>query len=113
MSVLDILHEESRRFPIRKQIVARHVYPTVSGTEGSRIGAGFTLWVGMPTGGVGETALVKYDAVYTGMAFVVSCYEDYGKFEPEMVARLLRLDAETPEAKFNNVIDMMDWLNSD
>ena len=67
----------------------------------------------MPTGGFSDNGFVKYDAVCTGIVSVISGHEDYDKYEPEMVRRLLQLDAAEPEAKFNNVIDMMDWLNSD
>jgi hypothetical protein len=109
------LHEDVPEKSHRRStmVVARHVYPTVSGTEGSNIQTEFTLRVGVPTGGVGEFFFGKYGAVYTGAAFIASGCEGYGKYEPEMVTRLLRLDIEAPEAKFNNIIDMMDWLNSD
>jgi hypothetical protein len=110
MILHDVAHDGSRRPPIS---ATSHVYPTISGIEGSCLGAEFTLWTGMLTGGMGDIAGVKYDAVYTGMAVVVSGREDCGEYEPEMVRRLLQLDAKAPEAKFNNVIDMMDWLNSD
>jgi hypothetical protein len=114
MIVQDVLCEAIHSPPIRKQIAPYPVYPTVSGAEGSCIGTGFiTLWTGMPTGEFSDTGFVKYDAFCTGMVFVISGHEDYDKYEPEMVGRLLQLDAAEPEAKFNNVIDMMDWLNSD
>jgi hypothetical protein len=35
------------------------------------------------------------------------------EYDPEMVAALLKADAEQPEATFADVIDMMEWLNRD
>jgi hypothetical protein len=57
----------------------------------------------MPTGPQGESRPAA-------AAMVTSGAEEY---EPEMVDRLLRLEVQAPEAKFNNVVDMMDWLDRD
>jgi hypothetical protein len=32
-------------------------------------------------------------------------------YDPNFVADILKADAETPEASFDNVVDMLDWLN--
>src|SRR5450759_5055702 len=36
--------------------------------------------------------------------------EPEGQYNSAMVSALLQADAEEPEAKFNNVVDMLDWL---
>jgi hypothetical protein len=36
-----------------------------------------------------------------------------GEYDSDFVASVLRADAEAPEASFNNVVDMLDWLNRD
>ena len=86
-----------------------HIYETVSNAEGSRIVPGITLFAaGTPTG-FDDT---KYGTASTAIPMIVREYDEE-KYNPEMVDRLLQLDVEKPEAKFNNVIDMMDWLSSD
>jgi hypothetical protein len=35
------------------------------------------------------------------------------EYNPEMVAALLKADAEPPVATFTNVVDMMEWLERD
>jgi|SRR6185437_5821356 len=32
-------------------------------------------------------------------------------YDPDFVASILQADASAPEATFNNVVDMLDWLN--
>jgi hypothetical protein len=36
-----------------------------------------------------------------------------GEYDPEFVARILNAAAQPPEARFNNVVDMLAWLNRD
>jgi hypothetical protein len=102
--------------PARKAMGIRPVYPmtfTVSGTEGSRIvnssSATFIILSDIVAPGMGTTIAQEYQIAYTSCTSWASDNE----YEPEMVARLLRLDTEAPEAKFNNVVDMMDWLDRD
>lgn len=40
-------------------------------------------------------------------------YADPEEYNPDLVADILRADAEPPEAQFNNVVDMLNWLNRD
>ena len=40
-------------------------------------------------------------------------YADVEQYDPDFVAGILRADAEPPEAQFNNVVDMLNWLNRD
>lgn len=41
---------------------------------------------------------------------ITSGAEDY---DPDFVASIHRADRATPEARFNNVVDMLNWLNRD
>jgi hypothetical protein len=49
-------------------------------------------------------------AVYSMTISTADVGEEY---DHEMVAALLRADAEKPEATFTNVIDMVEWLERD
>ena len=42
-----------------------------------------------------------------------AAYADAEEYDPDFVASILRADAEPPEARFNNVVDMLNWLNRD
>jgi len=88
-----------------------NVYPvteTVAGFQGARIvtvlsdaksalvvGSGWTsnATIGVSLGGEYFTDAQEYDAVF--------------------VESIIKADADSPEASFNNVVDMLDWLNRD
>jgi hypothetical protein len=40
-------------------------------------------------------------------------YAGASNYDPDFVASILQADAAAPEASFNNVVDMLDWLNRD
>lgn len=40
-------------------------------------------------------------------------YVSAADYDPGFVASILQADAAPPEASFNNVVDMLDWLNRD
>jgi hypothetical protein len=67
---------------------------------------GTDQWYGSGSTSVSQGVIVY---AYSGPASIPAEEE----YDPEMVALLLRLDAEAPAAEFDNVIDMMDWLNRD
>jgi len=56
-----------------------------------------------------STSAGQCQAVYTYTG-TTSTAEDE-QYNPDMVDEILRADAAPPEAKFNNVVDMLDWLN--
>ena len=99
---------EEKRVSNRPQ----YVYQTASTASGtgpsiaSGSNAGLVVLCG--TLSIAITGLHEYQIVYPE----VPSFEVREEYDPEMVARLLYLDAQPPEAKFNNVIDMMNWLNS-
>jgi hypothetical protein len=35
------------------------------------------------------------------------------QYDPDFVASILQADAKPPEARFDNVVDMLNWLNRD
>jgi hypothetical protein len=78
---------------------------TVSGSEGARIvttlSAGFGL---AATHYIASNATV--DVWLSGVY-----YAGAGDYDPEFVASILQADTAAPEATFNNVVDMLDWLN--
>jgi hypothetical protein len=110
MSILEGIVDEGRGQHSSGRRYICHTARTVSGNAGARIingsNAEYTI-VGNLIG-FGATVVPEYEVVCMG-TFVASS----DNYQPEMVERLLRLDAEAPEAKFNNVIDMMDWLDRD
>ncbi len=88
-----------------------HVAPitkTVSGFEGARI-------VTALSGGGGISAVAEGSAwssnATIGASLVGVYYAGASDYDPEFVASILQADAAAPEASFNNVVDMLDWLN--
>lgn len=49
----------------------------------------------------------------TPYSLTIATSDKLDEYNPEMVAALLKADAEKPEASFANVIDMMEWLERD
>jgi hypothetical protein len=49
----------------------------------------------------------------TNVSFACTSYAGALQYDPEFVAEILAADAADPEASFNNVVDMLDWLNRD
>lgn len=100
------------------------LYPmanTFSGIGGSRFvnctaGGDLSTTSGTQVTLVSNTGTLTHtDAVTVTQVVIVrtSGVADEYKYDPEMVARILRIDAEAPEAVFDNFKDMMDWLDRD
>lgn len=49
----------------------------------------------------------------TGISWGGEYYVGASDYDPDFVASILQADAAPPEASFNNVVDMLDWLNRD
>ena len=91
--------------------LARPLYlvtETVAGFNGAR----------MVTGATGPAslrleALVLTSNAMSGVALGGVFYANVDECDPDFVASILQADAGSPEASFNNVVDMLDWLNRD
>lgn len=62
---------------------------------------------------VGSTTMTAGTTVgytYSGTAAV---FAKEGEYDPAFVARVLTRAQQPPEAKFDNVVDMLEWLNRD
>lgn len=80
---------------------------TVSGPDGARIIKGMT-------GSFGLTRTCTLVSNATVDVSLVSIYYAGGSdYDAEFVKSILQADASAPEASFNNVVDMLDWLNRD
>lgn len=94
-------------------------YPTASGAHVNAIAGGFTTLtlkeesVGRASGGIyqAETMAPGMLALSSGTMVVAGSSEE--EYNSDMVALLLRLDAEAPEAVFDNFKDLMDDLDRD
>src|ERR1700693_3992555 len=112
MSIQEVEYLRSRR---RWRAYSNWANFTVSGASGSRILAGTNSEYvsGAPPewSGGGSTS--------AGIQVVIITYSNAGpasvaaEYNPDMVAEILRADAAQPEGSFNNVVDMLDWLNRD
>jgi hypothetical protein len=111
MSLQDIERTKSRR---RWQMFETATV-TVSGAAGSRIlngsnaeyviGGGYQ-WLGGGSTSAGQAVTV---VAYSGITQAPEVEE----YDPAFVTRILDAAAQPPEAKFNNVVDMLNWLNRD
>jgi hypothetical protein len=76
-----------------------------AGSYGSGISCGMTISHGTTISTPGGV----YQIVEVGMSIPSGSFG----YDPDLVSSLLRADLEKPEAVFDNVIDMMDWLQRD
>jgi hypothetical protein len=94
----------------------RYVHPiteTVSGFGGAVI-------VDSVTANTNMYYVLEYDwssnaksPVVAGVALFSGHGESNNEYDPAFVARVLKADAAPTEATFDNVIDMLDWLERD
>jgi len=81
------------------------VSETVSGT-GAKLFGGHT-GTAMTTSGWTTNTVVRNVVVE-----IVATSASH-KYDPDFVASILQADAAPPEVSFNNVVDMLEWLNRD
>jgi hypothetical protein len=87
------------------------IIDTVSGFFGPRIVTALSdstiMQLDVPEGWLPNNAT-------RGLSFGCVCANsDLNGYSAEFVASILQADAAKPEAKFDNVVDMLDWLNRD
>jgi hypothetical protein len=89
--------------PIR---YALPITETVAGFDGARL-------VVATTGSLGRVAedFAWYSNAMIGIAVGGTYYASSRDYDPDFVASILQADAAVPEASFNNVVDMLEWLN--
>jgi hypothetical protein len=105
MSLQEGHYDERNERRGRRTVYIRQITKTVSGSAGTLIGS---------TSNSERTVVSDLANATTTQGYQLVCDSTATKTEeyaPEMVELLLRLDTEKPEAKFNNVVDMLDWLN--
>jgi len=84
------------------------VTETVAGFNGARIVTGAT---GTPNLKLEAHAWTSNATIGVTLGGVY--YASAGGYDPDFVASILQADAAPPEASFDNVVDMLDWLNRD
>jgi hypothetical protein len=87
-----------------------NVFPiteTVAGFDGA------CLVTGLTGNGAFLVGSSWFSNVPTGMSFGCLSYAGASDYDSEFVSSILQADAAAPEASFNNVVDMLDWLNRD
>jgi hypothetical protein len=103
---MDLQAPEARERP--PQFLLYPVTETVAGFDGARIVTGLSNSTGMIVQGSycssNATIGVTLGGVYHAGA---------SEYDSDFVSSILCADAAPPEASFNNVVDMLDWLNRD
>jgi hypothetical protein len=97
--------------------LASRIYPTaksIAGSEWTRVLTAVSSWTPYPVAfpSVGIT-LTLTNAATEGLSFFTISYAGVANYNADFVAELLAADAAEPEATFDNVVDMLDWLNRD
>jgi hypothetical protein len=93
---------ERRKAPIWWQV--NPIIETISGFEGALLFAGSSLsYSGIAIGAFCSNAR-------SPLSFGCTVTSDSG-YDADFVADILKADAAEPEASFDNVVDMLDWLN--
>ncbi len=52
-----------------------------------------------------------YSNAMVGVSLGGTYFAGASGYDPDFVTGILQADAAAPEANFNNVVDMLDWLN--
>ncbi len=82
------------------------VTETVTGFDGARIITALTGNSAVLVGGTNS-----FSNVTTGVSLGGIYFAGTHDYDPDFVSSILQADAADPEASFNNVVDMLDWLN--
>jgi hypothetical protein len=100
----------------RVQQKAFPITTTVPGYEGTRI---LTAFSGNTI--TASLYMMSFFAEYANHAVMANAgggvswggtfYAGTDQYDPDFVASILAADKAEPEARFNNVVDMLDWLN--
>src|SRR5438445_606119 len=87
----------------------KDVYRTVSGRAGSRI----VVELAATPISASETVALHSYVFATATSTAVGCVlqTNAPAYDQNFVKSVLAADAAEPEARFNNVVDMLDWLN--
>ena len=129
MSMQEVIDRE-RRVGERVAVRRRRSAYSVSGAAGSQIintGSDYSIAISsnneliqvmidqMTTinhilSGINNTVI--YGVQQTGVVEVTVSNVDEGEYDPAFVARVLKADSE-PMRTFDNVVDLMDWLDRD
>jgi hypothetical protein len=97
--------------------MARNVYPitkTVSGSEWARIittVSGALISVDAATFPFRENTYTFSSNAAEGFSICTLSYASVADYDSSFVTEMLAADAAEPEATFNNVVDMLGWLN--
>jgi hypothetical protein len=101
------------------QPLASKIYPTarsIPGSEWTRVltaVSGWTLYSYDAAFPLEERTFTLSNAATEGLSFFTISYAGVGNYNSDFVAELLAADAAEPEATFDNVVDMLGWLNRD
>jgi hypothetical protein len=99
---------EERRTPRPVLLPVRRTVPGFSGTQVLTAISDNIYVVGVGSNGsVNYTLSNAVANVSLGCIFLAGASE----YNPDFVAEVLSADAARPEAEFDNVVDMLDWLN--
>jgi hypothetical protein len=92
-----------------REIPVRHAFPLIEAVAG--FGNAQNL---MALSGT-NSRLVAGSSFYSNATIGISLGGTYvvgaSDYDPDFVQSILQADAAAPEARFNNVVDMLDWLN--
>jgi hypothetical protein len=107
MSLGELQREDSRperhKYVFAEKAISGLASPLIA--YGSNADVTVVAGIAVSSTAVGDWHLVDAGAVWSAAAHWVE--EEY---DPAMVTRILEADAKPPEAKFSNVIDMLEWL---
>jgi hypothetical protein len=94
----------------RRQPILRpyQVIETIGGFDGARI---VTATNGNSRAVVMDAMMVHHSNTVTGVSLGCTYFAGAGDYDPVFVESVRLADAAAPEASFNNVVDMLDWLN--
>lgn len=93
---------------VRSLYQVTEIIPAASGTTGAVRVSGVTVGAG-----VGVIGLEWVSNATVGVSLGGVYYVGASEYDPAFVERVLRADAAPSEASFDNVVDLMDWLERD
>jgi hypothetical protein len=93
----------------QRELPARHAFPVIEAVAGFGNVQNLMAFSGNNSVLVADSSF--YSNATTGVSLGATYVVGAGDYDPEFVQSILQADAAAPEARFNNVVDMLDWLN--
>jgi len=92
----------------QRELPARHAFPVIEAVAGFGNAQNLMAFSGNNCVVAGSSV---YSNAMTGVSLAGTYVIGASDYDADFVRSVVQADAAVPEARFNNVVDMLDWLN--